>query len=310
MVRPPKSVAKSILKRVPGLGAIDRWICRLYTGWPRREMYRRGNFYSPLPDLDEVERSSASIFRADLEPGPDLDLCEGAQEELLREFAAFYDDFPWKDESSEGSRFHYRQKYFKFGDALILYSMMRHFEPDRILEVGSGFSSALMLDVRALFLDRKTELTFIEPYPDRLEQLLRGEDRATVKLLYEPVQRVPLETFGALQSGDILFVDSSHVSKVGSDVNFLFFEVLPNLEPGVIIHFHDIFWPFEYPRPWILDGRSWNEAYLLRAFLQYNGEFEILFFNSFAFRRFRAFIETRMPIFLENPGGSFWMRKK
>lgn len=309
-MRSPKSVAKSILKRIPGLGAIDRSICRLYTGWPRREMYQRGNFYSPLPDLDEVEKEAASIFKADLDPGPDLDLRTDAQEALLTEFARFYDDFPWKEESSKGGRFHYRQKYFKFGDALILYSMLRHFEPRSVLEVGSGFSSALMLDVRALYLDSRTELTFIEPYPDRLEPLLTGEDRATVRLLFEPVQRVPLETFGALDSGDILFVDSSHVSRVGSDVNFLFFEVLPALKPGVIVHFHDVFWPFEYPRQWILDGRAWNEAYLLRAFLQYNAGFEVLFFNSFAARRFRSFLEARMPIFLQNPGGSFWMRKK
>jgi len=298
------------LKRIPGLGAIDRWICRLYTGWPRREMYQRGNFYSPLPDLDAVEKDGASIFKPDLDPGPDLDFRADAQEALLVEFARFYDDFPWKEETSKGRRFHYKQKYFKFGDALILYSMLRHFEPRSVLEVGSGFSSALMLDVRALFLGGCTKLTFIEPYPDRLEPLLTGEDRATVRLVYEPVQRVSVDTFGALESGDILFVDSSHVSKVGSDLNFLFFEVLPVLKPGVIVHFHDIFWPFEYPRQWILDGRAWNEAYLLRAFLQYNTEFEILFFNSFAARRFRPFFEARMPIFLQNPGGSFWMRKK
>jgi len=273
-------------------------------------MYQRGNFYSPLPDLDVVEKDGPSIFKHDLDPGPDLDLGADGQEALLGEFARFYDDFPFKEESSRGSRFHYRQKYFKFGDALILYSMLRRFEPRSVLEVGSGYSSALMLDVRALFLDRSTGFTFIEPYPDRLEPLLTDEDRKTVRLVYEPVQRVALETFGALQKGDILFVDSSHVSKVGSDLNFIFFEVLPVLNSGVIVHFHDIFWPFEYPRQWILDGRAWNEAYLLRAFLQYNREFEVLFFNSFAARRFRPFFEARMPLFLQNPGGSFWMRKK
>lgn len=310
MVRPPKSVVKSILKRIPGIPAIDRLICRLYTGWPRREMYQRGDFYSPLPDLDAVEKESARIFKPDLDPGSDLDLGADAQQALLEDLARFYDEFPWKEESSEGPRFHYRQKYFKFGDALILYSMLRHFAPRRVLEVGSGFSSALMLDVRARFLDGATRLTFIEPFPERLEPLLTAEDRDTVHLVYEPVQNVPLETFGALEAGDILFVDSSHVSKVGSDLNFLFFEVLPILKGGVIIHFHDIFWPFEYPRQWILDGRAWNEAYLLRAFLQYNSDFELLLFNSFAARRFRDFLEARMPVFLRNPGGSFWMRKK
>ena len=125
----------------------------------------------------------------------------------------------------------------------------------------------------------------------------------------DAVQNVPLAAFEELGDNDILFIDSSHVCKAGSDVNFLVFNVLPALAPGVVVHFHDIGWPFEYPLQWIADGRAWNEAYLLRAFLQYNRSFEILVFNSYAYRTFRSFFEKRMPLYLERPGGSLWLRK-
>ena len=97
---------------------------------------------------------------------------------------------------------------------------------------------------------------------------------------------------------------------MGSDVNYLFFEILPVLEPGVIVHVHDVLWPFEYPRTWVLEGRAWNEAYLLRAFLQYNSTFEVMLFNAWIGQAARDLAAELMPEFLVNPGGSFWMRKR
>ena len=87
--------------------------------------------------------------------------------------------------------------------------------------------------------------------------------------------------FRELHAGDVLFVDSTHVAKVGSDVNHIFFEILPILQPGVVVHFHDIMYPFEYEPKWIYTGVAWNEAYMLRAFLMFNPTFKILLFNSF-----------------------------
>jgi len=106
-----------------------------------------------------------------------------------------------------------------------------------------------------------------------------------------------------------LFVDSSHVSKIGSDVNRIVFDILPILKPGVLVHFHDVLWPFEYPLQWIMEGKAWNEAYLLRAFLQYNSHFEIVLLNSFVGNVFKEFMEANMPTFLKEPGGSLWLRK-
>ncbi len=105
----------------------------------------------------------------------------------------------------------------------------------------------------------------------------------------------------------MLFIDSTHVSKVGSDVNFLFFEVLPRLRPGVHVHVHDIAYPFEYPREWVLEGRAWNEAYLLRAFLTGNPHWQIDLWPSVLQLRhpevMAATLHARTPV----DGGSLWL---
>jgi hypothetical protein len=99
------------------------------------------------------------------------------------------------------------------------------------------------------------------------------------------------------------------VSKTGSDVNYLLLEVLPRLKTGVWIHFHDLFYPFEYPQDWVFGGRSWNEGYALRAFLQFNTSFRIEFMNTFLEHFHEARFAQRMPLCLRNPGGSLWLRR-
>jgi hypothetical protein len=123
------------------------------------------------------------------------------------------------------------------------------------------------------------------------------------------LQDIPIETFKKLQSGDILFIDSTHVSKFASDVNYLFFEILPQLESGVIVHLHDIFYPWEYPVDWIKKGMGWNELYLLRSFLQYNLKWQILFYSSFMERRFKKEYNESWKEEGDFFAGSFWMKK-
>ena len=130
-----------------------------------------------------------------------------------------------------------------------------------------------------------------------------------MRILAKKVYDVELETFTRLEAGDILFVDSSHVAKVGSDVNDIFFRILPALNPGVYIHFHDILDGFEYPREWIYAGRAWNEAYLLRAFLQYNHAFSIEFFNSWIWEWQTSELVSLLPLARATPGTSIWLRK-
>lgn len=92
-----------------------------------------------------------------------------------------------------------------------------------------------------------------------------------------------------------MFVDSTHVSKTGSDVNYLFFEIIPRLNPGVIIHLHDIFYPFEYPHKWLKQGMVWNELFLLRSFLQYNDNYEILYFQNMIEKLYKTKLESVWP---------------
>lgn len=270
-----------------------------------------GHYYSPHPDLEEVEAAAGRLFAprvADTLPGIELNAV--GQLALSARFTRFYDDLPWGDEARAGLRYFMGNDFFCQGDGLVLYSVLRAFRPRRIVEIGSGFSSAAMLDVIERFLSHDCELTCVEPYAERLRACLRpGDEAGRLTIIERNLQDVDAALFEPLEANDIFFVDSSHVSKIGSDVNHVLFDLLPRLRPGVIIHFHDIFYPFEYPRDWVLAGRAWNEAYLLRAFLQFNPAFEVLFFNSFLDRCHHAEITAALPLFGRNPGGSLWLRK-
>src|SRR5205807_5149072 len=159
------------------------------------------------------------------------------------------------------------------------------------------------------FFDNSIACTFIDPYPQLLQDLLKDSDRQRVAVLGQKVQDADIEVFRKLEASDVLFVDSSHVSKTGSDVNYILFKILPLLQPGVRVHFHDIVYPFEYPQDWVYEGRSWNEAYLLRAFMQYNRAFEIEFFNSFLIEKHPDIFESALPLCLKRPGSNFWLKK-
>jgi predicted O-methyltransferase YrrM len=270
----------------------------------------RGHYYSALPDIDEGARYVAKISECPPRDGLlGLNLQIPAQHELLLKMCGLYPEFDWAAKQTPERRFHFNQGYYLQADGICLYSMLRLFRPKRVIEVGSGFSSALMLDVNDHFLDRQTHFTFVEPYPDRLESILRSEDKASVCILRQPVQVVPPDTFKALHAGDFLFIDSSHISKVGSDVNYLLFDILPKLPIGVFVHVHDIYWPFEYAADWIREGHSWNEAYVVRAFLSFNEAFEIVFWTPLAARLWPEIIKERMPTYMINTGAALWFRR-
>jgi predicted O-methyltransferase YrrM len=270
----------------------------------------RGHFHSPLPDIGEGEAEANRASKRQVVDGlRGINLNEEAQLALLLQMAALYPDFNWPAQKADGCRFHFDQHWYKQADSISLFSLLRILKPNRVIEIGSGFSSALMLDVNDRFFEEKMKLTFIEPYPERLESLLTANDRNHVEIIRAPVQKLPIDTFSKLQSGDFLFIDSSHVSKVGSDVNYLMFEVLPRVPVGTVIHFHDIFWPFEYPPDWIKGGMAWNEAYLLRAFLSFSDSFEVVFWVPFAAMAWPSLIKERMPEYLVNTGASIWLRR-
>jgi hypothetical protein len=244
-----------------------------------------------------------------LDDVPGVDLREAEQLSLLEALAAFYPEMPFTDQGSPGFRYRFDNPSYSFADGIFLYAMLRHLKPRRLIEVGSGYTSALTLDTNQHFLDNRVECTFIEPYPDLLLSLLEADDRKRVRILSSRLQDVDLATFDTLGAGDVLFIDSTHVAKVGSDVNYLFFEILPRLAVGVFVHVHDVFASFEYPVEWLREGRAWNEQYVLRAFLQFNARFRVRLFGNYMVLRHHQWFQARMPLCLKNPGGAFWMQR-
>jgi predicted O-methyltransferase YrrM len=267
-----------------------------------------GHFYSPLPSRAEIAEVWArpGAFGP---PFPAIDLNDAAQHARLERFAGWYAEQPFPAKATEGRRFYWDNPSFGVFDAIMLYGMLREARPRRIIEVGSGFSSAAMLDINERVLGGAVNFTFIDPDMARLKPLLRAEDAGRVTLIEKIVQEVPLEVFATLGENDVLFIDSSHVSKIGSDVNRLFFDVLPTLAPGVLIHIHDVAGNLDYPREWLEEGRAWNEQYLLRAFLMNNTAYRIELFTGWLFNGRHAWLKERMPLCARGGGGQMWLRK-
>lgn len=267
-----------------------------------------GHYYSPLPDMAEVERRADYIYPPTPTGLPGIDLRGESQAQLLREFASWYAAPPFERAHNPRSRYFRPNVSFHFQDAFTLHAMIRRLRPARLIEVGCGMSSCVILDTCEA-LELKTRLTFIDPYPDFMLGFVRPTDRARFELRSQCIQDVPAEVFTELEAGDVLFIDTSHASKIGSDVNHIFFQILPRLKPGVYVHFHDIWYPFEYPKDWLYRGMFWNEAYLLRAFLMYNPGFEIVMFNNYALHCLTDQVKADFPLFLDEPGGSIWLRR-
>jgi predicted O-methyltransferase YrrM len=280
-----------------------------------------GHFYSPLPDLEAVKLKEKEIFENKPRELPGIDLNEEYQLQLFREFVKYYNEQPFTNKKNKELRFYFENLLYPYSDAIFLYCMMRHSQPKTIIEVGgSGYSSCLILDTNERFLDHQLSCICIEPYPNHIFALLKEDEEENFQLIQKPVQEVDLGIFQQLSHNDILFIDSTHVAKIDSDVNHLLFHVLPSLKKGVLIHFHDIFYPFEYPKEWVYNGRAWNEAYMLRNFLQYNNKFKIEFFNTFLQHFHQNLFAAEMPLCLKGveydwnginiwTGGSIWLRK-
>ena len=272
-----------------------------------REAFPRGHFYSPIPDLGELQGREAEVFDRSRLHVPGIDVRADDQLALLPAFAGYVAEQPFTEQPADGRRYGFDNDFFSFGDGLALYCWLRHLRPRRFIEVGSGWSSALTLDVNDHFLDGTLECTFIEPYPERLHSLLRDTDSGRAQVIQQPLHAVPASVFDALQPRDVLFIDSTHVSRIGSDVNRLLLDVVPTLPPGVIVHIHDVFWPFEYPEEWVFEGRAWNEDYVLRALLVENQHLRIRWFNDYLRQHHAEAVSAAMPLWARQTGASIYL---
>jgi predicted O-methyltransferase YrrM len=322
------SLYMNLFNRTPASNEYDYWVKFMLEGNSAEKAYYRfvdsaeyklktkvavaffaGHYYSPIVDpatvTDYIARERSE--EANVLPGISLPIDEMA--EFWQKSAAVIAATPFQETKNEKQRYYYDNNIFPYGDAIGLRAMIADLRPRAMIEIGSGFSSACMLDCADEFgLD--TRFTFIDPYPERLKGLLRQSDHRRVTIIEEPVQKTDQNLYKSLNRGDVLFIDSTHVLKTGSDVHYELFHILPCLQQGVVIHFHDIQFPFEYPDPWIFNTNySWNEIYALRAFLMYNTNFKIRFWGDCLARTRTNMVRNVYPLFLKNPGGSLWIEK-
>ena len=274
----------------------------LFLNWERHGFHVTPvHFYEPVPDTQSLPETlwsqPSELVGIDMNDSVQLDLLQNH----FSKFRGEYETIPAEPPPGRLWPFHGT-------DVLVAYCMVRHFQPRRIIEVGSGFSSVVLGQAAAK--NKSSSLTCIDPFP---HELVRKSNSipALRSLIETKVQDVDVEFFSQLESGDILFIDSSHTVKIGGDVNYLFLEVLPRLKAGVIVHVHDIFFPFAYRRDWTLEEfRFWTEQYLLQAFLIFNPEFEVLMANSYLNHYYPPDLKAAFPNLSRWIGGSFWMRRK
>jgi hypothetical protein len=299
-----------VLKPFPR-GQIDEitWRDRLSHAWRDLRYAHRhgvlnvmppGHYHSPIPAIDEVP-DSVFAHRDEL---PGIDFRVDEQLALAKELAAYLPDMPFQDHDVDGLRYRLSNPFFDRRDGLVYHCLLRHWRPSRIIEVGSGYSTALALDTAEHFPAVSPMITAIDPNPERLKSLVRPADR--LEIIEAQVQDVDVALFDTLGPGDILFIDSSHVTKVGSDVNRLFLEVLPRLTKGVRVHVHDMFYP-DYPRAFVRGGMHWNEAYLVRALLIGNSHLRVVWWNAYLAATRQAEVAAILPGWGERPCSSLWL---
>ena len=264
-----------------------------------------GHFYSPIVDPATVPRDRMTNLPNEIE-GIALD--RDAMVALWKRLLPAVSSHPFADAPGK-TRYGFVNPAFQWPDALILHAMIREFRPKKILEIGSGWSSACAVDTVDRFLKAACSITMADPHPELAQELV-GIYQGQHRFLRSRLQDMDLSLFAALEADDILFVDSTHVLATGSDVHRMLFDILPVVRPGVLVHFHDIFWPFDYPDAWVRDeNRSWNEVYALRAYLTDNPRWQILWLADY-FQRFeRARLQADYPDMTKITGGSLWMRK-
>ncbi|MBN1384729.1 MAG: class I SAM-dependent methyltransferase [Elusimicrobia bacterium] len=268
------------------------------------------HYYEPVPNTRELNDELWDV----LSELPGIDINDQRQVELLTMFsskyAVEYNSLP-AEKTLINYEYYVNNKSFGSVEGEILYSMIRHFRPRKIYEIGSGFST--MLSAQALLENEKedghkTELIAFDPFPN---DIIKKGFPGLSKLETKRIQDVDWAFFKTLNESDILFIDSSHVLKIGSDVKYEYLELLPRLNKGVIIHCHDIFLPAEYLKTWVMkDGYFWTEQYLLQAFLAFNDTFRILWAASYMHlnhpdllkEAFNSYSEKEWP-------SSFWLKK-
>lgn len=272
------------------------------------------HYYGPIPDTRALPESLWD------EPSPcagvniDWDRARTLLKQLSRTYAAEWETLPETAVSLASPQgYFYENSSYGHGDAEVLYAMIRHLRPRRIIEIGSGMTTLLIAEAirrnRKEDADLACEFVAVEPFPPAYLDPLPAE---VSRLERRPLQEVSLQLFEQLESGDLLFIDSSHVARIGSDVVREYLEIIPRLKPGVHVHVHDVFLPWDYPQTWVHEARFfWNEQYLLQAFLAFNSQFEVLLPLHGLSRRYPQDVHECLPALdpVKHRLQAFWFRR-
>lgn len=259
------------------------------------------HYYCSEPDIIELGRTVDLWARPSQLPGIEVNL--DAQLDRLRKVCLpFLEEYGKNEHYLKAAAEDYGPG-FGFVEAQLLHAVVRHYQPARILEVGSGISTYCFqqaVNATRAAGGRVADIVCVEPHPSPpLNRLAKG---GAVRLIEEPVQRVSFDLFHGLSAGDILFIDSSHVAKAGSDVDHIILEILPRLAAGVLVHFHDIYIPYNYQRDLLDTFVHCNETSLLRAFLTQNERFQILFCLSHLHYERPDDLKTLFPLYRPQAG--------
>jgi len=249
-------------------------------------------YYSPIPDTrvirnkPELWSRELLLYNLDL----NLDRQKAMAEAIWKSFHNEYQGFPLEP-TGDPSQYYLNNGSFGFTSGQMHYGILRHFKPKKVIEIGAGYSTLVSLAALRKNIEdgNQSEFVTVEPYPQPyIRNCMSSNDPPMRKeLIIGKVEDLPLQFFESLSENDLLFIDSSHTVKIGGDVNFLIFEVLPRLKKGVIIHIHDIHFPHDYFKSYLLkDGFFWQEQYLVQAFLMYNNSFEILWCASYMHHKY------------------------
>ncbi|MGI8606030.1 MAG: class I SAM-dependent methyltransferase [Gaiellaceae bacterium] len=217
-------------------------------------------------------------------------------------------------EETPGARFHLLNSAFMAVDAHVYYGLLRHFQPETVIEVGAGWSTLVALaanEANRVGGGKGARLVAVDPFPSPVLESLEDD----VEIVPAKLQDVELERFTALRSGDVLFVDSTHVLRAGGDVQRAYCEIFPRLAPGVLVHVHDVSLPRPYPRSYFDNRWYWNEQYVLQTFLAFNSRFEVLWPGNVMAGRHPEAVAELFPelavmrrVFPQSEPSSFWMR--
>ena len=242
------------------------------------EFVNPGHFYSVIPNITKDYNNNDPKFL-------NLDFNEESHTIILNEInnylGKFDNEFGHTDVLERQNNFKYTllNNAFEWMDARLLHYFLQKNKPKKIIEIGSGNSTLLTYNTKQMY-NLDLDIICIEPYPSNYLKNLH--EIGGITLRENNLEKIDLSIFTTLSENDILFIDSSHVLKLDSDVMYYFTKIFPLLKKNVLIHIHDIFFPYDYPIDWIKQGRFWNEQYFLYVFLQYNTKFQIKFCNSYS----------------------------